>query len=258
MTKHLDQQWTDIHRADPYPFKDTASLRSVTGELEIDRRWFIEARLWPVTSSSRVYLRTIARSGTLVTLTIASESSVLATATVNANQDRRRAVFYDSGSNQIGFLQTSAGGWKFILDYPEGTYRFGVSATEFIPTVVTPQVRGGASVIRDDAGNFLTGAWRFVGGEGVELVKESNQLRINFIGDELYRRDTCENPEELGLLMHPVRAIHWTDLSTGVTGIVRPKRGRIVSAVIDSSESDPRNRGHQSPGPGKVLVEQMS
>jgi len=257
MARQIDQQWTDIHRDDPYPFKDTATLRSNTGELVIDRRWFVEARLWPITNSSRVYLRTLFREGTTLTMQVASDLGTLATAVVAVDSSARRAVFVDASGLQVGFIQASAGGFGFIMDYPEGSYRFGLPATEFMPTVVTPQVRGGATQIKDDAGTFLTGNWRFVGGEGVALVKDDDSIRIDLIGDELYRRDTCEIPSELGLLMHPVRYIHWQDMVTGHTGIVVPKRGRIVSSIKASGETEVRNRGHQSPGPNKVLVEQM-
>lgn len=256
MAKQVDQQWPDIHRLDPYPFKDTATLRSNTGELELDSRWFVEARLWPVTSSSRIYLRQLQRSGTTLTLEIASVVGTLATAVVAVDEGRKRAVFLDVAGNQVGYMQASDGGFGFIMDYPEGAYRFGVAATEFIPTVVTPQVRGGVSQIRDDTGVFLSGAWRFVGGEGVELSVVDGDIQIDLIGDELYRRDTCENPEELGLLMHPVRYVYWRDMVSGHTGIVRPKRGRIVSAIKQQLAAL-RDRGHQSPGPSKVLIEQM-
>jgi len=175
---------------------------------------------------------------------------------VDITGDATRAVFFDTRSNQIGYLQSVAG-WKFIIDYPEETYRFGIDATELIPTVVTPQVRSGVSTVSDNSGLFLTGEWRIVGGEGVELTAENDGIRVNIIGDELYRRDTCELPDELGLIMLPVREIHWQDMTTGYVGVIRPKRGRIVSAIRNPGAVDPRARGHQSPGPGRVLIQQM-
>lgn len=257
MAKQIDRQWPDIHRRDPYPFKDTASLRSNTGELTIDPRWFVEARFWPVTNSSRIYLRTLGRSGTTLSLQLADESGVLAQASVEIDSGAKRAVFYDSAENQVGYLQTTEGGFLSFRDQPEGSYRFNLTATEFVPTAVTPQVRSGVTLLRDDFGSFLTGGWRMVGGEGVELSVDGQSVRVDLVGDGLYRRDVCENPAELGLLINPVRAIHWQDLNSGHTGVVRPKRGRIVSAIKESTGEDGRARGHQSPGPNNTIVEQM-
>lgn len=256
MVLRVNQEWPDIHRDAPYPFKDTASLRSTDGGLQMDQRWIVDARFWPITSGSRVYLRSLERSNTSLSLVLAGPSGILGRSTVDITGSATRAVFFDTRSNQIGYLQ-SAAGWGFMIDYPEDSYRFGIDATELIPTVVTPQVRGGVSAVFDDVGLFLTGEWRIVGGEGVELVAESGGVRINIIGDELYRRDTCELPAELGLIINPVREIHWQDMNSGNTGIVKPKRGRIVTAVRNPDAEDQRARGHQSPGPNRVLIHQM-
>lgn len=259
MALQINQEWPDEHADSSYPFADRASLISSDNGLQLDRRWFIDARLWPITNDSRIYLRSIRREGDIVAVSVAGTSGVLGEATANVSTGRR-AVFVDRFNRQIGYVETSAG-WGFMADYPEDTYRFGISATEFVPTVVTPLPKGGVSSVVDQNGAAIPGQWRFVGGEGIELIPTQSGFRINIIGDELYRRDSCEIPEELGLIMHPVRRIEWRDIDTGISGEVRPKRGRILTAVVGSDPSPPaegpRDRGHLAPGPEGSIVHQM-
>lgn len=256
MAVRVNQEWPDMHRDAPYPFKDTATLRATNGSFDFDRRWVVDGRFWPVSDSSRLYLRSLQRSGTTLTMVVATVAGREGQAVVDIASTAKRAVFFDSKDNQIGYLQSVAG-WGFMRDYPEDPIRFGINATEFIPTVVSPQVRGGVTSVIDSANQYLNDEWRFVGGEGVELVAGTNAFAVNIVGDELYRRDACAIPAEIGLIMHPVRFIHWRDLNTGHVGIVRPKRGRILSAINQQLSSDPRERGHQSPAADKLFITQM-
>lgn len=247
------RQWGDQHRGQPYPFKDTATLRDSSGEFEINPSWIKDASIWPITGSSRVFLRSIERKVDQLTFTISSLEETLMTATVGRSDlSRSRLAFYDSTGYQSGFFQLSAGALASIYDNPTGIYRFGVNATEFVPKVVVPRSVSGVVSI-SDGDTPLTDEVRMVGGDGVELVGSTGQVKVNVIGDSLYRRDVCEDPQVLGRLMNPVRKIMWLDLTTGRQGTLVPRKGQIFSTISDGSTE----RGHRAPSRLGALIEQV-
>lgn len=248
------REWPDARRRDAYPFRDGASLTSTNGELQLDRQWFLDGRLWPDVSDGRVYLRQIEVQDQQLILTLRDRRRNLGRAVIGyANE---RAVFYDRGV-QIGFLQLEQGAAQAVAEVGVGTYVFSANGTELAPTVVTPRVVSGLESVGAGGQQLDSQQIRIVGGDGVELTPDGGAFRINVVGDDLYRRDQCEVPEVLGRRMHPVRRIRWRDQSSGAEGLLTPLRGRVVVGIVENEGETTEDRGYRAPGPNRELIDRI-
>lgn len=246
-------EWPDERRRDRYPFADVASLVSTGGDLTLRNEWFRDARLWPEVADGRVYLSRIEISGDILTMEVRDRTRVLCRATVGET----RAVFFD-GSYQVGFIQLELGARAAIKAAAgDGVYRFSQTGGELVPTVVTPRVISGLEAVSVGGDALDTTTIRVVGGEGVRLVPSGSELRVDIIGDDLYRRDACEDPATLGRLMGPVRNLAWEDANSGEAGQVVPKRGNLLLAVTETRFSS-GGRGFRAPGTGQSLIERIN
>lgn len=253
MPTQFPQEWPDQHIRTPYPFIDTARLVDTSNQVVIDPSWVVDARLWPTTDEGRVFLRTVIRSSDKLVLEINDLGGRVMSASVT-DFTKERVVFRDDAGFQAGWIQFAPGALSHLHDVPSDTYRFALTATEFVATAVSPRVKSGIRSLSDSEGNTVEDDLRLVGGEGVELEVVDGELFIHLIGDAYYRRDVCGEPERLGLAINPVRKILWIDAKTGQAGIVAPTNGHITTRIVTAG----RDRGFKSPSADGTILSMIT
>jgi hypothetical protein len=193
-------EFRDEQADSKYPFADTASLQTADGALSLPRNGIIDAAIYAINSSNRAFLsRVIVRSGA-VTIVIGDEDNIdVARATYNPLSAPENGTLYlqDGYGRPAGillvtdFLMALLGGW------PAQEHVFNPEDTEFVSSVVMPAREDCVRAIQSEDGiNFLTGDVWLVGGAGVVVRQESEEvIRIDINGEPLFKRLLCADAD---------------------------------------------------------------
>ncbi len=193
MPEHRFQEFYDEYAATRYPFLDTCTLVADTGQL-LDTDLFLDAALYPVGNVLALHIATIVVQSRLVVISIAdSKKVVLATTSFDPFGSVSDLVVTDSYGRPAGILVSDAARLSRFSSWVEGTHTFAVTAAVFSPSCVTPVPAAGVRGVGTAHGDVLTDAVVLVGGPGVVLRAVGDTgIRIDIIGDPLYRRRLCE------------------------------------------------------------------
>lgn len=247
MIRQYYEEWPDEIASIHYPFVDTATLRDNSREMDLLPEYIRDARLWPNTQSSRVFLRSIERSIDGLIFTIADNNATLMSAQVgvSAFAQNKKVVFLDAASRVSGWIQFAPGALVELHDHPTDVYRFSPSATEFVSSAVASVRYGGVTGFAvGDA--VVSGDVELFGGRGVSLgISIDGAIEVSATGDPYARRDICGGAtsgtrEFFGSLLTPVRAIN-VSYSCGKgaptsAGTWTPESGELCVTVVEGAD----------------------
>ncbi len=191
MSRVLFPEWRDQQGPTRYPFADGASLTALSGTaLEPDL--FADAALYPAGGLERQYLSRIVVGTRQVTLSV-GDGRVTERASVRFDPlDPPDLLELNDGHDRpAGVLVSEAARLAVFQTWPSGEHRFRPEATEFVASCVVPVPQTGLLGFETEDGTLFTGDVWLVGEDGVVLRFVDGALRIDVVGDPLFRRRLC-------------------------------------------------------------------
>lgn len=191
-----------------YPFDDQATLTN--GRVAIPKDVFVDGRLYPIGADEHLYLLSIVVDPSTVLLTIADSGGPVGTASFPANDPPGVLSFEDEYERPIGILVCWEKNLAKLSGLANGTYTFLESQTRFAATICVPQPQAGVRALQIPTGEIFTGEVFLVGEDGVQLTcfqapagrtdldhlsVEPNEIRVDIVGDPLFRRKICADQE---------------------------------------------------------------
>jgi hypothetical protein len=189
-------EWRDDLKDSRYPFTDSSSLES-SGGVSIDKDMFVDAVVYPIGYSAPIYLRTISAEARLVTFSISDASNTLAiTGSVDPFGTDDSISLTDNYGRPAGLLVCGPEKIARLQAWPLGEYSFDDNA-EFVASVVIPMPENHLSGFILPDGSVMTGDVWFVGENGVVVRYDvdDDAIRFDLVGDPLFKRALCSNPE---------------------------------------------------------------
>jgi hypothetical protein len=156
---------------------------------------FIDASLFPIGGTERLYISLITVANRLVTIWIGDPTNVnLASVSFDPLAPPSMLALADTYGRPAGLfvvdpLQLAASqGWS------TGSHVFDVGATEFIASCVIPTPEPGVRGLIAKQGILLTGDAWLVGENGVVVSQDQSDpqvIRVDVVGDPLFVRRQC-------------------------------------------------------------------
>lgn len=190
----LGVQFREEQADSRYPFADTASLLSDTG-LTLPADLILDSILYPIGGTERLWMASVEITARgLVTLTFADRNdSALAWVTFNSNSFENPLILVDRHGRQAGVLVLDETRGAEFQGWPTGVHSFRTSDTELVASCVIPTPEIGLRGLRMEDGQILTGDVWLVGENGVVLTEENGDIRIDIVGEPLFKRKLCED-----------------------------------------------------------------
>lgn len=202
-------EWRQYFETTKYPFSDTATLTNQEEDQNfIPEGVFLDAALYPVGGRARLYLSKVVIAADTATLYIGDPVvSELASGIINLLDPDDEVVLVDTAGRPAGVLVSESARLLSFQGWTDGEHTFDISDTEFVARVCLPTPEVGVRGFQLDDGSVLTGDVWFVGDDGVVLThqtasepdpavpggtREVQVIRIDVVGDPLYRRRLCE------------------------------------------------------------------
>ena len=204
----LHPQYRAQLRPNPYPFADAATLVSDTGAF-LPASLFEDALLYPPGNHTGLYLSQVTVGNDAVVISISNTKDVVVgTATSPLfDPDADVLTVADEYGRKVGVLVSSIEELSAFQAWAPGSYLFTAAQTEFAAGVCipTPEV-GLRGIVLEDGTLFAGDVW-IVGGAGVvvrhetvsieadcdDAAKVLQGIRIDIVGDPLFRRRLCAN-----------------------------------------------------------------
>lgn len=179
-----------------YPFADGATLTADTSQ-KIETDTFLDACLYPIGSTSRVYLSRIEITTTAATLVLSDVSRKdLATASFELLAPPDVLYFRDRLNRPAGIMVSESLRLARFSAWEVGTHTFALGTTEFVAAVVIPTPEAGVRAIQLDDGSTYAGELWLLGEHGVVLRDHNGAIRIDVVGDPLFVREQCTEVDQ--------------------------------------------------------------
>lgn len=194
--REYGREWRDEIKPTKYPFTDSSSLMT-SDNLSFDKEAVYDASFYIINWSSRLFLTSIevySDPNKIVRLNVGDVSTIKAAyADIDPFNIPEIITFNDSLGRQAGIMVVDPVSLSFLQSWSLGTHLFRSNA-EFVPSTVTPMPSGYVTSIKDTNGEYLSGDVWLVGDDGVVLRNEGNQIRVDIIGDPLFKRREYDDP----------------------------------------------------------------
>jgi hypothetical protein len=194
-----------------YPFGDHASLVSDREEVRLFPDTFIDASIYPIGSIDGVGItKIVIGTGRTATIYIGDEDTdELATGELDFIAPSDTVALQDVYGRPAGVLVSDANRLSIFQSWTTGTYKF-IGAV-FSASVVTPMpeigVRGFLTVDTATPELFYGDTW-IVGENGAVVRREGSTIRVDFVGDPLFRRKLCVGEADLFNTPHFLETIN--------------------------------------------------
>lgn len=186
-------QFRDEQSASRYPFADTATLVDDLGNV-LPADLFADATLYPIGGVEGVYLSqlSVAVDGQ-ITLGIGDvNTALMASVTFDPLIDAP-LLLLDLSGRPAGVIVLDPLQAIELQGWQLGTYTFSQEATEFVAACVIPTPEIGVRGLQSPDGYVATGDVWLIGENGVVLREVDGYIRIDIVGDPLFRRRLCES-----------------------------------------------------------------
>jgi len=198
LQREYGQEWRDQVKSTKYPFTDTSSMLT-TGNLSFDYTSVYDASFYVINWSSRLFITIIeitADPNKTARIYVGDVSNQKAAyADVDPFNITEVVTFNDSLGRQAGLLVVDPVAFAFIQTWPLGVHQMRTNA-ETVPSAVTPMPSSYVTSLKTVSGQYVSGDIWLIGEEGVVIRTESGSLRVDIVGDPLFKRKEYDNPDE--------------------------------------------------------------
>jgi hypothetical protein len=210
MTHIRHPEWRDSHDPTNYPFEDDALLTNAAG-ITIDPSTFLDAALYPVGGTGQYYLSKLVITNTTTTVYVGDETNTqLASASFQSNAVPDSLRLVDTYGRAAGLLVSEAVRLTQLKSLGVGTHTFSSSQTPFVASVCIPMPGIGVQGLLLDDGSVVSGDVWLVGDGGIVLSSSQvtvggycetaqrtfTAVRVDAVGDPLFRRALCASPAQ--------------------------------------------------------------
>lgn len=194
MARTLFPEWIAQQAGTRYPFGESASLSN--GEVSIPVGMFADAAVYPVGGGDGLHLTQVEIGFPSATVSIGTATNKkLASATFPLASPPETLTFEDVFGRPAGMLLATEGRLGEMMGWGVGVHVFDETQTAFATTCVFPTPEVGVRGVVLDDGSFFAGDFWLVGSDGVVLRKDEDKIRIDIVGDPLFRRKLCNGGE---------------------------------------------------------------
>jgi hypothetical protein len=195
----IHRQWRDEQGDSKHPFADTATLISNEGQV-LDKDIFLDGNIYPIGGEERMYLASVVITADDVTLYIGiTADDRLCSGTFDPLAAPAVIRLEDVYGRAAGVLVSDSVLLSQFQSWELGTYTFEQTAAEFAASVCIPTPEIGVRGLLTEAGDLFTGDVWITGEYGVIVREDTAEsgngirvIRIDIVGDPLYRRLLCE------------------------------------------------------------------
>jgi len=200
MARILHPEFRDRHDDSMYPFGDNSSLVADDDTTSLFSDTFIDAAIYPIGGTESTGIsKIVVEAGRYATIYIGDDvNSELATGAVDFIAPSDVVILQDTYERPAGVLISDANRLSIFQSWRVGTYLF--KDAKFVASVVTPMpeigIRGFLTVDTETPELFYGDTW-IVGENGAVVRKDGDTIRVDFVGDPLFRRKLCSSPTDL-------------------------------------------------------------
>ena len=200
MARTVHPEFRDRQDDSMYPFGDHATLVSSNNAVQLFPDTFIDAAIYPIGSLEGVGItKIVITTGRTATVYIGDEDeSELATGEVDFIAPGDTVSLQDAYKRPAGVLVSDSNRLSIFQSWRAGIYKF--TNAVFAASVVTPMpevgVRGFLTVDTGTPELFYGDTW-LVGENGAVVRREGNTIRVDFVGDPLFRRKLCTGDPDM-------------------------------------------------------------
>jgi hypothetical protein len=199
MPRIIHPQWREEQEPSKYPFADSASLMT-TGGIDIGQDTLLDAHLYPIGGAERMYLSSIVASGDEITFNIGTIAvPALCSVTFNGLNPPDVLRLEDAYERPAGVIVSESIRLSRFQGLGQGTHSFELSASAFAASVCVPTPEVGVRGLVTEDGDILTGDVWIVGENGVVVSEDTVEvptgqraIRVDIVGDPLFRRALCD------------------------------------------------------------------
>jgi hypothetical protein len=207
----LHPAWRDEYQATTYPFGDWATLSGSTGVF-IPEGTFLDASLYPVGGGERLRLSKAVVSQQEIVLYVGDTATEeLCSTTIDLLNPVDELGLTDKYGRPAGLLVSTAERLAIFQTWPPGTHKFTFAQTGFCSYVHIPVSEDYFLGFQLEDGSIVSGDIWLVGGAGVVLSYEEDEvartdcdienniqstetrIRVDVVGDPLFRQRLCTN-----------------------------------------------------------------
>ena len=221
MPRILHPQWRKSHETTKYPFSSGASLGTDTGNSLLEGT-FLDAAIYPVGGSSGLHLSSVIIDHLTAVINISdSETTDIASGSFSITTPPDNVALEDVYGRPAGVLVSDTGRLSVLQAWGVGTHSFDATAAEFVATVCFPAPEIGLRGFLLEDGSFFSGKVWLVGEDGVVIrsgrvsepegcetpAVDLESIRIDMVGDPLFRRRLCQPVPDLFLTPNPIKSV---------------------------------------------------
>lgn len=194
----LFPEFRDEQADSKYPFADGSTLTANDGFSTIASDTFIDAVFFPIGSTGRLRITTIAVAVQTISITVGNENvltEITATYSPAAPPTDGVLQFFDVYGRPAGMLLSSPLNLGRFSTWTAGVYVFAPPATEFVASVSIPANEPGVRGVLSPTGTLLAGDIWLLGDTGIVIRKEKDTehvIRVDVVGVPLFKRFVCE------------------------------------------------------------------
>ncbi len=224
MARTLFPEFRDQFETTKYPFTEQASLRNERGDT-ILHGTFLDAHIYPIGGEARMYVSQIDVEFERVRLSIGdARNPVRCFGEYETTDLPEKLLLQDPYGRPAGILITEPSRIAVFQSWGIGNHGFRPTQTEFLATCCMPTPAIGVRGIVLEDRTLLTGRFWVVGDDGVVVRHEQQTreaecdrpeelleiIRVDVVGDPLYRRRLCVEPD-LFVTPRPIQRIRFVD-----------------------------------------------
>lgn len=184
-----------------YPFLDTSNMTSDSGVF-IPPDVFVDACIYITSEDYRVYIAEINKTPNRLRIDVRDFSGSLMRAEYifgdSIELDYKMfsfLVLFNENGDEAGVIGVNVLKLLSHLNH-SNVLTFGYSNTAFTPSALVPLKAPSSGITKVTSQNkSVSGVVWLIGENGVVLDYENNKLRVNAVGDFLYRRGTSQDPD---------------------------------------------------------------
>lgn len=202
----LFPEWRKQNDPTKYPFSDAATLINGEGRF-IAEGTFLDAALYPIGDSTGLYLTKAVVAFQTVTLYVGTLiNPEMASGEFELVNPPNEVTLFDIYGRPAGVLVSEGRRLGVFQSWGVGTHEFAQGQSEFAASCVFPTPEVGVRGIRLETGELFVGDVWLVGDDGVVFsvsdaqvpvpgtceTRAVRQIRIDVVGDPLFRRRLCQ------------------------------------------------------------------
>lgn len=193
MPRVFVRQWRNDSAVSSYPFASTLVAVSNTN-IPFPVAAILDASFYAVSTPIGITKVTVSEEGTAVISVGTPDETELATAEIAIGDTAEEIEFTDSYGRSYGLIVVNPVLLQVITVWPVGEHLFD-SVLEFVASTCIPAPLGVEGVLLDD-GTLITGDVWIVGEDGVVVRAFGDSIRVDVVGDPLFKRKLCSAVDE--------------------------------------------------------------